>query len=82
MTEWHFEVVYFNSKRMHLDIADGVVTTTFCLKSTSAEKALKRAEVKAKKDILIKQGWLVKVTTCDQKHANMLWKLQRGDIID
>ena len=82
MIEWHFEVVYFNSSRMHLDIADGVITTTLSIKSATSSKAQNRAEIKAKKAVLMKQGWLVRVTICDHKHAMMLKSLQNGDIID
>ena len=79
MTEWYFELIYFNSKRMHIDIADGVITTTIAVKSTTSNKALKSAEKRAKKDHLTKQGWIVRVTPCDKSHADTLKRLQNGD---
>ena len=82
MIEWHFELIYFNSKRMHIDTADGIITSVISVATHTRKQAENKAESIAEQDILTKDGWYARVTICDATHANKIMRIQNGDIVD
>lgn len=65
---------------MHIDTADGIITTVTSVSSFTLKHAEHLAEMIADQDPLTKSGWYAKITLCDVSHAKKIQRLQNGEI--
>lgn len=65
---------------MHIDTADGIITTVISVSSYTLKQAEHMAETIADQDPLTKSGWYAKITLCDASHAQKILRIQNGEI--